>query len=330
MVRHHSLRSLPFAIMAAAIAVGMAQPAGAASYPTKQITVLQGFKAGGGSDGLAQVTQPALGRILGTSFINQYLPGANSAIMLTRLGKQTRADGYTLGITCTPPIYTNYLMNAQITYTLDEFDAVANVVTDPGIIAVGADSPYQTFAEFYQACQERPGQVAVSHSGVGGDDFFAILMYEKVAGVKTKPIPFEGDGPSWQAAMAGKVEATFNNVGSTYPQVKGGNLRVLAICAEERFHLLPDVPTMRELGFDIIAGSSRGYGLPKGAPEEVKEILIHAFREMAEDSQFLKACEDRALVVDMKYGQDYMDMLRQQEQYYGELWDEVKDQYSKE
>ncbi len=128
--------------------------------------------------------------------------------------------------------------------------------------------------------------------------------------------------------MGGKVDASFNNLGITYPQIKGGNLRVLAIMADERYHLLPDVPTMKELGYDVVTGSSRGYSGPKGIPADIQNILIEAFKKMAADPQFTKACEDRALVIDMRYGQEYMDMLKKDEKYYGELWDEVKDQYT--
>ncbi|SBW08483.1 Trap-t family transporter, periplasmic binding protein [uncultured delta proteobacterium] len=327
MMHSGTIRTLVFGALLSGLVCFAAQPAQAA-FPTKQITILQGYKAGGGSDALAQVTQPALSQILTPGFINQYMPGANSAIMLTKLAKQTKADGYTLGISCTPPIYTNYVMNEKITYRLDEFDTIANIVTDPGVVVVGKDSPYKTFEDFKKDCQARSGKVTVANSGIGGDDFFATLMFEKISGLKTKPVPFEGDGPSWQAAMGGKVDVSFNNLGITYPQIKGGNLRVLAIMAENRYHLLPDTPTMKELGYDVVTGSSRGYSAPKGTPDDVKKILIDAFKKMAADPQFIKACEDRALVVDMRYGQEYMDMMKKDEKYYGELWEEVKGQYT--
>lgn len=328
-MRYGNIRSLAMGALFLGLSCFAAHPALAAEFPTKQITVLQGYKAGGGSDALAQVTQPALSKIFTPGFINQYIPGANSAIMLTKLSKQTKPDGYTLGMTCTPPVYTNYVMNAKITYRLEDFDTIANVVSDPGVVVVGKDSPYKTFEDFKKDCEVRPGRVTVANSGIGGDDFFATLMFEKISGLKSKPVPFEGDGPSWQAAMGGKVDASFNNLGITYPQIKGGNLRILAIMSKERYHLLPDTPTMKELGYNVVTGSSRGYSAPKGTPASVTKTLIDAFKKMADDPQFIKACEDRALVIDMQYGQDYMDMMKSDEKYYGELWDEVKHLYSK-
>lgn len=299
-----------------------------AAYPTKPVTVTQGFKAGGGSDTLAQLTQPYLQKIIGQSFINQYIPGATGAIAWTRLAKTTKPDGYTISITNTPMLQTNYIMNKEVTYNIRELDPIANVITDPGIIVVGKDSPLKTYADFVNAVKANPGKVTVGNSGTGGDDFFTSIMWMKKTGLNFQMIPFEGDGPSWQAAMGGKIDASFNNLGITYPQIKGGNLIPLAIFADKRFPLLPDVPTLKELGVDQVSGSSRGYSAPKGIPQEVKDVLINAFKEMAKDPAFIKGCEDRASAVDMKYGDEYKAFLEAEEKAFQEIWEEVKGQYA--
>jgi len=164
---------------------------------------------------------------------------------------------------------------------------------------------------------------------VGGDDFFTTLIVEKATGLKFQMIPFEGDGPSWQAAMGGKIDASFNNLGITYPQIKAGNLVPLALFAEKRYELLPDVPTLKELGFNVVSGSSRGYSAPKGIPEEAKNALVEAFRKMAEMPEFVKACNDRASIIDMKFGDEYKAMLEEQETIFKGIWEEVRDQYQK-
>jgi len=313
---------------AAAIAA-LAASAAFAAYPTKQITVLQGFKAGGGSDTLAQLTQPYLEKVLGKSFVNQYIPGATGAIAWTQLAKATRKDGYTVSITNTPMLLTNYIMTPAITYNVDELTPIANVVTDPGIVVVAADSPLKTFDDFIEAVKANPGKVTVGNSGVGGDDFFTTLIFEKASGLKVQMVPFEGDGPSWQAAMGKKIDVSFNNIGIVFPQIKAGNLRALAIMAEKRYELLPDVPTMREKGIDVVSGSSRGYSAPAGIPEEARTVLIEAFKKMAEMPEFKKACADRASIIDMKYGDEYQAMLKKQEKDFTEIWNEVKDQFQK-
>ena len=305
----------------------LAAQAAFAAYPEKQITVLQGFKPGGGSDTLAQLTQPFLEKVIGQSFINQYIPGATGAIAWTQLAKTSKKDGYTVSITNTPMLQTNYIMNPEITYNISELEPLANVITDPGIIVVGKDSPYKTVQDFMNAAKENPGKITVGNSGVGGDDFFTTLIVEKATGLKFQMIPFEGDGPSWQAAMGGKIDASFNNLGITYPQIKAGNLIPLALFAESRYELLPDVPTLKELGYNVVSGSSRGYSAPGGIPEEAKNTLIEAFRKMSEMPEFIKACNDRASIIDMKFGDEYKKMLEEQEEMFKVIWEEVKAQY---
>lgn len=309
------------------LAIGVS--AAFAAYPTKPITVTQGFKAGGGSDTVAQLTQPYLEKVLGQSFVNQYIPGATGAIAWTALAQTTKNDGYTLSITNTPMLQTNYIMNEEIKYTIDDLDPIANVVTAPGIIVVSKDSPYKTAQDLFDAMKNNPGKITIGNSGVGGDDFFTTLLFEKATGLKVQMIPFEGDGPSWQAAMGNKIDASFNNLGIVMPQVEAGNLRALALFAEEKYEGLPDVPTMRELGYDLVSGSSRGYSAPKGIPADIREALIEAFKKMAEMPEFVKACADRATIIDMKYGDEYKAMLKEQETKFRQIWDEVKDDYAK-
>jgi tripartite-type tricarboxylate transporter receptor subunit TctC len=317
------------ALFLSSLAVGgmLLASAGAADFPSKSITVLQGFKPGGGSDALAQLTQPFLEKAIGQSFVNQYIPGATGAIAWTQLTKQTKADGYTISITNTPMLMTNYIMNEEITYNIDELTPIANVVTDPGVIVVAKDSPFNTVQDFFAAAKEKPGQLTVGNSGVGGDDFFTTLIVEKATGLKFQMVPFQGDGPSWQAAMGGKIDASFNNLGITFPQIKAGNLRPLALFAEERDANIPDVPTLKELGYDVVSGSSRGYSAPKDIPAEARDALIKAFQAMGADPAFPKTAAERALGLDLKYGDDYGAYLKKQESTFRQIWEEVKDQY---
>ncbi len=299
----------------------------AANYPAKPINVLQGFQPGGGSDALAQLTQPYLEKVIGQTFVNQYIPGATGAIAWTQLAKQTSNDGYTISITNTPMLMTNYIMNSEITYNIEELTPIANVVTDPGIIVVAKNSRFKTIRDFFEYAKANPGMLTVGNSGVGGDDFFTTLIAEKATGLKFQMVPFQGDGPSWQAAMGNKIDASFNNLGITFPQIQAGNLRALALFADKRDPNLPDVPTLKELGFDVVSGSSRGYSAPKGIPAAARDKLIEAFRQMAQNPEFQKAAADRALPLDMKYGDEYVAYLQRQEAAFRDIWNEVKSQY---
>lgn len=289
------------------------------------VAVLQGFKAGGGSDALAQLVQPFLAEELGINFVNEYIPGATGAIAWTRLAKQSPNDGSTISITNTPMLQTNYIMNPSITYTIDEITPIANIVTDPGIAVVAADSPFQTFEDLVKAAKDAPGTVTVGNSGVGGDDYFTSIQFERQAEVELQKVPFQGDGPSWTAAMGGKIDASFTNVGVTYSQIQEGNLRPLAVFSEERLENLPDVPTAKELGYDLVAGSSRGYSGPGGFPEEARQQLIDALGRVMENPDFQAAAEKQGLMIDFIPGEEYAEFLKTQEGEFQDLWALIKD-----
>ncbi|MCL1484812.1 tripartite tricarboxylate transporter substrate binding protein [Marinobacter sp. M3C] len=313
-----------------ALAVATAPIAANAEYSAgDEITVLQGFKAGGGSDALAQLTQPFLTKLLGVDMVNQYIPGATGAIAWTRLAKQSKQDGGTISITNTPMLMTNYIMNDAITYSIDELTPIANVVTDPGIIVVPGDSPFKTVEDLFAAAKKSPGRVTVGNSGVGGDDFFSAILVEQAADVKFQSVPFQGDGPSATAAMGGKIDASFNNLGNVYGHIVAGNLRALAIFTKERVDFLPDVPTLVEKDINVVAGSSRGYSAPAGIPEKAREQLIAAFESLKENEEFKAIAKERALVLDIVTGDDYLQMMKSMETDYKKIWKEIKSDTAK-
>lgn len=317
-------RKFLIASIAVIAAVGLAPDAKAQYVGGSEVTVLQGFKAGGGSDALAQLVQPYLAKELGADMVNQYIPGATGAIAWTRLAKQTKPDGKTISITNTPMLMTNYIMNESITYNIDELEPLANVVTDPGIIVVAKDSKYKTVQDLFDDAKANPGKLTIGNSGVGGDDYFSTIMVEKESGLSFQKVPFQGDGPSWQAAMGGKIDASFNNLGITFPQIKAGNMRALAIFTEERVADLPDVPTLKELGINVVAGSSRGYSAPKGIPAEAKQQFMDAMKKVAANPDFQRDAAARAMVLDVKLGDDYKAYLENQQVQFKAIWDEIK------
>jgi putative tricarboxylic transport membrane protein len=323
------MRTIQLAASAAAAAIVAASaglPAAAQTFQQGQeITVMQGFQPGGGSDALAQLVQPFLAEELGVNFVNQYIPGATGAIAWTQLARQVTPEDNAVSITNTPMLMTNYIMNEAITYSIEEITPLANVITDPGVMVVRADSPYQTFEDLIEAARANPGTITIGNSGVGGDDFFSSVMIERAAGVEFQKVPFQGDGPSWQAALGGQIDASDNNLGITYPQIEAGNLRVLAVFSEERIEQIPDVPTLRELGYDVVAGSSRGYSGPAGMSEEAIAEFDAAMQRVVENPEFQQAAAARAFNIEYMDSATYAEFLREQERVFQAIWDEIGD-----
>lgn len=277
-------------------------------YPTKAVTVIHGFKPGGGSDQLAQLVQPFLEKILKQQFVNVYKPGADGAIAWKEVAN-SKPDGYTLTTCLTPKTQLNYLVNPNAGYTMADFEPIANIIFDPGIMVVPADSKFKTMQDLLDYAKKYPGQLKMANSGTGGDDWYNAIMIEKLAGVKFNNILFEGDGPAWQAAAGGHVDANTNNLSTVTPLIKGGKLRALAVYTEKRVPMFPDVPTLKELGINLVEGSYRGYMAPKGTPKEIINILADAMEQVVNDPQFKKASEEVNLVIDFKKTDAYKAFL---------------------
>ncbi|MCX7143233.1 MAG: tripartite tricarboxylate transporter substrate binding protein [Proteobacteria bacterium] len=285
----------------------------AEKYPTKAVTVIHGFKPGGGSDQLSSVTQPVLEKILKQRFVNVYKPGADGAIAWKEVGKDSKPDGYTLTTVLTPKTQLNSMVNRDAGYTMADFEPIANMIFDPGILVVAPDSKYKSLNDLVDAAKKAPGSIRLSHSGEGGDDWYNALMIEKLTGAKFNLVPFDGDAPAMQAAMGGHVDACTTNVGVVTGLVRGKKLRGLAVYTPQRLTSISEVPTLRELGVNLVEGSYRGYLAPKGTPKEIIKILADALEKVSKDPQFLEASAAINMVPQFKRDQELKTFLDEQD-----------------
>lgn len=304
--------------------LGVMAASAAEKYPAKAVTVIHGFKAGGGSDQLAQVTQPFLEKVLKQRFVNVYKPGADGAIVWKEVGKDTKPDGYTLTTCLTPKTQLNSMVNTNAGYSMADFEPIANMIFDPGILVVAADSKFKTFQDLVDAAKKAPGQIRLSHSGNGGDDWYNGLMIAKLAGISFNMVPFDGDAPAWQAAAGGHVEVCTTNVGVVTGLVQGKKLRGLAVYTEKRLPSISEVPTLKELGVNLVEGSYRGYLAPKGTPKEIITILADGLEKVSADPQHKAACAAQNMVPDFKRGDAFKTFLAQEEEILRKIAKEMK------
>jgi tripartite-type tricarboxylate transporter receptor subunit TctC len=297
----------------------LASSAIAADYPRKPINVLIGFAPGGGSDVMLSMVRPHLEKLLKTTLVPVYKPGSGADIAFTELA-HSKPDGYTIGITTTPQVPINPIAR-ETQWKMSDMLFVANVVTDPGILVVRADGPHKTLADFLKSAKEQPGKLTAGASSAPGDDWFAMLMLNAAAKVDTNIVPFSGDGPSWQAALAGHTDASANNLSIVYSQVKAGKLRALALMADKRTPFLPDVPTFKELGYDFTSGSARGFAMPKGTPKEIVTIFASAVKQVMDSAEFKTNAEKTAFPSDYQNPEEYAAYVKKLEAVYKPLWE---------
>jgi tripartite-type tricarboxylate transporter receptor subunit TctC len=268
------------------ILLGLALPA-AAAYPERPINFIIAFAPGGGTDLVGRAIVPFIEKYLGggAKFVVLNRPGAGGGIGFSALANAA-ADGYTIGLINTPPVLT-IPIERKADFTWQRYDLLGNIVDDPGNFAVHTETPIKNLAELVTYAKANPNAVTVGTSGTGSDDHLAMLMFQKIAGVKMNHIPFKG-AADVRVALAGKqITIAAVNIGEALQFLKSGTpLRNLGQMSSTRTALAPDLPTFKEQGFDIELASLRGLAAPKGLPADIRERLVKAVERAAADPEF--------------------------------------------
>jgi tripartite-type tricarboxylate transporter receptor subunit TctC len=229
-------------------------------------------------------------------------------------------DGHTLGALAVPAIST-FPLERQVRYRPLEFSFLANVVDDPGTIYVAAASPLRSLQDLVQAARARPGRMNYGTTGVGSDDHLLMLSLEGLA--KLEPmvhVPFPGAAPLLAQVLGGHVEVGVGNMAEILAAMREGRVRSLGQAAAQRWEAAPDVPTFREQGFDIVAGSARGIAGPPGLPAPIRARLEKAFAEALADPGFLQEAQKVSLPLRPLVGAAYRDMAMQVDAAVRALW----------
>jgi tripartite-type tricarboxylate transporter receptor subunit TctC len=251
------------------------------SYPARQLSYLIPFDPGGQSDVEARRQQPHLSRILGQQVIIDYKVGGGGALGWRELVR-SKPDGY---LFCGFNIPHTILQPLQqdVGYKTAQLVPVALFQRTPIGLAVPANSPYKTLKDFIDAAKKDPAKLSVGGSSFFSGPHFATLLFEKLAGIKLSYVPFTGAAPQITALLGGHTDAgmTFSNDLVRFKD----KTRILALATEERMEEFPDIPTFKELGFDLVESVDRGVVVPPKTPAEVVAKLEAAFLEIAKNPE---------------------------------------------
>ena len=260
--------------------------AGAADreWPARPVTVIVPYSAGGGTDRMARTITPFLEDELGASVVVQNIAGAAGEIGMTAM-TDASPDGYTLGLLGFPDQYTMAAYK-DVAYELDKFHYLASFTETPTLLAVPPDSPFETLGDLIQYARNNPGAVTVSESG--DSHLITAVLIEDAANVSLTTVNYDGAGENLAAVLGGHVDAgalalLFSN------ELLDQNARILAVAASQRVPSLPDVPTFRELGYDVLAISSRLLSTPVGTPDDVVNKLRAALDRAGQSAELREA-----------------------------------------
>ncbi|MBU2648447.1 tripartite tricarboxylate transporter substrate binding protein [bacterium] len=258
----------------------LAVPSALAKYPDRAITYEIPFNPGGQSDVEARRQQPRLEKILGQKVIVQYKPGGGGSVGWANLVKQ-RPNGYYMAGINIPHIILQPLARGNAGYTTEQLVPVALFQATPIGLAVMNDAPFQNLEDLVAYAKQNPETITCGGSGTWSGHHIAYLQFQKAAGIKMTYIPYKGASPSVAAFLGGHVKALWANSNDLFQHKD--KIRVLAFGTEKPFAPMPDVPTFKSKGYNILASIDRGVGVPPKTPKAIVKTLEAAFLSISRD-----------------------------------------------
>ena len=302
--------------------VGAGTPTFGQAFPTRPIEFIVPFGAGGGSDILARTIAKILSdeRIITVPIVIVNKPGGSGAVgwaeVLTK-----RGDPHVL-TTVSGSFWTTPLVG-QAPFKPADFTAVAGLALDTFLFVVRGESTYRRISDVVGASKRVPESISIGGSAVASDDRVVTAMLEKAAGIKMTYVPFGGSGPALTGMLGGHVSAVWLNPAEGLEQLKAGKIRALAVSATKRLPAFPDVPTFRELGYDIVWDQYRGVAMAPGVPAQAVQTMWNAFQRLCGSQKWQKEYIEANLIQPMCQGpeewrktidtvaQRYVDFYRQ-------------------
>ncbi|GAA4323325.1 tripartite tricarboxylate transporter substrate binding protein [Pigmentiphaga soli] len=276
------------AVSGALLGLCAASAAAAADYPKpgQKLTVVVPWDAGGGVDVSMRLLQPALAKELGMPVQIVNMPGGGSQAGLTRC-MAAAPDGYTLCATSLPSTNLTYLIpERKAPYKRESFVPVATFAFEFGSILVTKDSPYKTVSDLVDDARKQPGKIRIGNAGRYTNAHIDLLSFERATGVSVAPVFFSGGAPGVTALLGHHIEALSSTPSNYMGQYKSGDVRVLAVMADEPSALLPGVPTFASAGYKVNGFTTRTLSLPPGVPADIAAKVEGAIRRAVNTPEF--------------------------------------------
>lgn len=274
------------------------------------VDVVVGFSAGGATDLTFRILADELKKEFNTDFQVLNLPGGGG---ITGINEVTTADGdgCTIGNSALPSHLVYLFPDSPAEYDKDDFSFAGAIGLGPQVIVVSGDSPYNSLDDLIAAGKAEGGLDAVSDGPRGGDAMINAQFAEK-SGVDVQQVIVDGSAEKVSALLGGQVDFFSGGIGGALTAIESGQLKALAVTSEERATALPDVPTAKEQGIDVVTDSVFGVIMPKDTPDETREAVEDALKVVAEKESFIDAQANLGIVATFMTGDEY-----------SQVWDET-------
>jgi len=267
----------------------------AQQYPSRTVTIIVPYPAGGPTDETARIVANFLSKKFGQNFIVENVTGGSTIIATGRVANAA-PDGYTLLshiVSISGFAAVDKLFGRQPKFTNADFIPICRVIADPIVLIVNKDVPYRTLKELVADAKANPNKVIYSSSGLYGASHIPTVLFAKAAGdLQMRHLPTNGGGPAVTAVLGGNVNFFMSPTSIALTQIRAGKVHPLAVSSAKRVKALPDVPTFRELGYNLEYYFWVGFFAPKGTPTPVINTLRDGFKKAAHSKQFVDTLEN--------------------------------------
>lgn len=264
--------------------------------PEKPIEIVVGFSAGGGTDLIARTLATAAQDKFPVPLVIVNRAGASGVAAAEYVARQP-ADGYTLLVTGGSES-TSVPNHREVGYDISEdFQGILRAVRMRIVLLVREDSGIETIEDLVARAEDAPGEMVYASSGAGSLYHSTMLAFGDEAGIEMNHVPFKGGAETMVALLGGHVDVALASPDEAQRQIESGKVRALAVTSDDRFPGLPEVPTLRETGYDVYLDNMKGLSAPAGLSEDVYEYLNSRFAEAVESSEFIELAEKSGLEI---------------------------------
>jgi tripartite-type tricarboxylate transporter receptor subunit TctC len=290
-------------------------------YPSKPIEMVAWAAPGGGSDRMCRTFARAAEGILPqrTYVVNK--SGGGGSVGMAYVQSRP-ADGHTL-LGVTNNLVFIPLTRPELKYSSKDFTPLIMWGFDAKVVAVSAASPYRTIEDLVNTARQRPGRLKIATFGLGSDDHITGYMLGQEAQATFGFVPFDGGGEQLAALLGGHTDAHISEVSEVKAQLDAGKVRVLAVATEERLANMPEVPTLKEKGWNVVLPKFRGVVAKKGTPDEVVEYLITTFQKVVQTPLFQTYLTNSMIEPLVLVGEDFETLIQQQEEQFRPILKEL-------
>jgi tripartite-type tricarboxylate transporter receptor subunit TctC len=291
------MRALTFFAFLLATGLGSADPAFLQSYPSRPITLVVPYAAGGPADAIARIVAERMRRSLGQPMIIENVTGAGGSLGTGRVARAA-GDGYTIMI----GNWSTHMANGvlySLPYDLQkDFEPISLLATEPDLIVARKELPANTLGEFVAWLKANAGKASAGTSGVGGPSHVAALLFQKEIGARFAFVPYRGASPAVQDLIGGRIDMMITVPSVVLPHLRAGTIKAYAVTSKTRLETAPDVPTTDEAGLPgFYVAVWQGLFAPKATAPDILTKLSAAAREALADSTVRKSLTDLGLEV---------------------------------